>query len=32
VKGPVIEIQGEHRDLIVEELKRRGYVVKRVGG
>ena len=32
VKGAVIEIQGDHRDLIVEELKRRGYVVKRSGG
>jgi len=32
VKGSVIEIQGDHRDLLVEELKRRGYVVKRSGG
>lgn len=32
VKGAVIEIQGEHRDLIVEELKKRGYAVKRSGG
>ena len=32
VKGSVIEIQGDQRNLIVEELKRRGYVVKRVGG
>ncbi len=32
VKGSVIEIQGDHRDLLVEELKRRGYAVKRSGG
>ncbi len=32
VKGSVIEIQGDQRDVIVEELKRRGYVVKRSGG
>lgn len=32
VKGSVIEIQGDQRDMIVEELKRRGYVVKRSGG
>jgi len=27
-----IEIQGDHRDLLVTELRQRGYVVKRVGG
>jgi len=32
VKGAVIEIQGDHRDLLVEELKRRGCAVKRSGG
>lgn len=32
VKGSVIEIQGDQRDMIVEELKRRGYAVKRSGG
>ena len=32
IKGSVIEIQGEHRDLLVDELERRGFVVKRVGG
>lgn len=32
VKGSVIEIQGDHRDLIVEELQRRGYAAKRSGG
>ena len=28
----VIEIQGDHRDLLVEELQRLGYRVKRAGG
>ena len=28
----VIEIQGEHRDALVEELVRRGYSAKRSGG
>jgi len=32
VKGAVIEIQGDHRDLLVEGLKRRGYTTKRSGG
>jgi len=32
VKVAVIEIQGDHRDLLVEELKSRGYTVKRSGG
>ncbi len=32
VKGNTIEIQGDHRDLLMEELKRRGYTVKRSGG
>jgi translation initiation factor 1 len=32
VKAGVIQIQGDHRDLLVEELKARGYVVKRTGG
>jgi translation initiation factor 1 len=32
VKGNTIEIQGDHRDLLMEELKRRGYAVKRSGG
>ena len=27
-----IEIQGDHRDLVVAELERRGYRVKRAGG
>ena len=32
VKDRVIEIQGDHRDLLVEELKKQGYTVKRTGG
>ncbi len=32
VKNSVIEIQGDHRDLLVAELKKQGFVVKRTGG
>lgn len=32
VKDGVIEIQGDHRDKLVEELKARGYIVKGAGG
>jgi len=32
VKDGVIEIQGDHRDLIVEELTKRGLKAKRAGG
>lgn len=32
LKDGVIEIQGDHRDLLVAELERRGYKVKRAGG
>jgi translation initiation factor 1 len=32
VKDGVIEIQGDHRDLLVAELARAGYKVKRSGG
>ena len=32
VRDGVIEIQGEHRDTLVDELARRGYRVKRSGG
>ena len=32
VKGHVVELQGDHRDTLVTELKRLGYTVKRVGG
>jgi translation initiation factor 1 len=32
VKDGVIEIQGDQRDIVVEELHKQGYVVKRSGG
>lgn len=32
LRSGVIEIQGDHRDAIVNELQKLGYVVKRVGG
>jgi translation initiation factor 1 len=32
VKEGIIEIQGDHRDLVVAELQKQGYVVKRAGG
>ena len=32
LKAGVIEIQGDHRDLVVEELQKRGWKVKRSGG
>jgi len=32
VKEGVIEIQGDHRELLAEELQRLGYTVKRAGG
>lgn len=32
VKDGKIEIQGEHRDLLLEELAKRGFVGKRCGG
>lgn len=32
VKDGKIEIQGDHRDLLVAELQSRGYTVKRSGG
>jgi translation initiation factor 1 len=32
VDGAVIEIQGDHRDLLVEELGKLGYTVRRSGG
>jgi translation initiation factor 1 len=31
-KAGVIEIQGDHCDLLVTELARRGFTVKRAGG
>ena len=32
VKDAVIEIQGDHRDILVQELTKQGYIVKRAGG
>jgi translation initiation factor 1 len=32
VKGNTIEIQGDHRDLLVADLTQRGYTAKRSGG
>jgi translation initiation factor 1 len=32
VKEGIIEIQGDHRDLLVDALKKKGYAVKRSGG
>lgn len=32
VDGTTIEIQGDHRDLLVEELARLGYTARRAGG
>jgi translation initiation factor 1 len=32
VKDGVIELQGDHRDVVVAELAKKGWTVKRVGG
>lgn len=32
IKDNVIEIQGDHRELLVNELNRRGYKAKKAGG
>jgi translation initiation factor 1 len=32
VKDGLLEIQGDHRDLVVEELEKRGWKVKKSGG
>ncbi|MBF0431157.1 MAG: translation initiation factor Sui1 [Fibrobacteria bacterium] len=32
VKSAMIEIQGDHRDILVFELKKRGFSAKRAGG
>ncbi len=32
VKNGIVEIQGDHRDVLVAELTKRGYQVKRSGG
>ena len=31
LKNGIVEIQGDHRDVLVEELEKRGYSVKRSG-
>ena len=32
VKDGIIEIQGDHRDVLIAELKKKGWTVKRSGG
>ncbi|MCE1253503.1 MAG: translation initiation factor Sui1 [Anaerolineae bacterium] len=32
IKEGVIEIQGDHRDVLFDEIKKRGYPVKKAGG
>jgi translation initiation factor 1 len=32
VKDGIVEIQGDHRDLLVAELEKKGFKVKRAGG
>jgi translation initiation factor 1 len=32
VSDGVIEIQGDHRDVLLEELRKRGWMVRRAGG
>jgi translation initiation factor 1 len=32
IKDGAVEIQGDHRDMLVEELQKLGYTVKRSGG
>jgi translation initiation factor 1 len=32
IKDGIIEIQGDHRDLLVDELEKKGWTVKRSGG
>jgi len=32
LKDRVIEIQGDHRDIVIAELQKQGYTVKRAGG
>lgn len=32
VKDGVIEIQGDHRDMLLEELSKKGWTVKKAGG
>ena len=32
IKDRIIEIQGDHRDFLLEELKKQGWTVKKTGG
>ncbi|MEM1182805.1 MAG: stress response translation initiation inhibitor YciH, partial [Acidobacteriota bacterium] len=32
VKSGAVEIQGDHRDRVIEDLRRRGWRVKKAGG
>ncbi|OGJ94140.1 MAG: hypothetical protein A2487_11845 [Candidatus Raymondbacteria bacterium RifOxyC12_full_50_8] len=32
IKNGVIEIQGDHRDLLIDELQKRGFTAKHIGG
>ncbi len=32
VKDGIVEVQGDHRDRVIELLKSQGFVVKRAGG
>jgi translation initiation factor 1 len=32
IKEGVIEIQGDHTEVVIEDLKKRGFTVKKVGG
>ncbi len=32
IKNHIIEIQGDHRELVIGELKKKGWVVKQSGG
>lgn len=32
IKNGIIEIQGDHRDLLLEELQKKGWKVKKAGG
>ena len=32
VKKGIVEIQGDHRDLLIDELKKHGYKAKKAGG
>lgn len=32
VKDGIIEVQGDHRELVIDRLAKRGWVVKRAGG